>query len=335
MIKAKLYSSLKTKSLAVQCYLCPHSCIIHEGQFGICKTRQNSGGVLYANNFGKLVTARADPIEKKPLYHFYPGHSSFSISSVGCNLSCLNCQNSSISQQHIQNIHVEKYSPEQVVERAFKANCKSIAYTYTEPTTLLEFILATAPLAQQYHIHNVLVSNGYMSNQCIDMLIPQIQAINIDLKSFSDTFYKKICKATLSPILNTIKQFFKAGIHVEITTLLIPELNDTIEELTQICSFIHSIHPEIPWHISRFHPSYKLQNKSITPLQSLMKALEIGQKQGLKHIYIGNTPEINTHTHCQHCATLLITRNNYNTTLQNLDDGYCTECGTRLFGAFT
>ncbi len=335
MKEACLYSRPDPTSTDVQCKLCPHSCHIRNGHTGICHTRKNIEGTLYAINYGKLVAARPDPVEKKPLYHFYPEHLSYSISSVGCNLRCHNCQNSSISQQNINNIHIKDTSPQDVVKSALHHDCKSIAYTYTEPTTLLEFVLDTAKRASPHNIQNIMVSNGFMSDQCIDLLIPAIQAINIDLKSFSESFYKKICHARLAPVLNTIRRLHQAGIHVEITTLIIPDLNDNDNDLNQICEFICSVHPEIPWHISRFHPSYKLSHTPVTPIDSLIKAKIIGENKGLQHIYIGNAPEIESHTYCHHCKTILFERSGFSTTSKHFIGSHCSQCKTKLFGKFT
>lgn len=333
MNKTLLYNQ-RPDSPDVQCRLCPHSCHIAPGHTGICHTRKNFDGVLYALNYGKLVAHSPDPVEKKPLYHFYPNHSTYSISSVGCNLECHNCQNSSISQAQINNIKANTFTPQDVVNDCLNSNCTSISYTYTEPTTLIEFVLDTATLSHEQNLPNIMVSNGYMSDGCIDLLLPHIQAINIDLKSFSNSFYTTLCHATLAPVLNTIERFFHAGVHLEITTLLIPGLNDDSYELKQLASFIQKLSPEIPWHISRFHPAYKLKQVPITPTELLQKAWDIGKDKGLHHVYFGNAPELPSYTLCHHCHAMLFERSGFNTKPVHFSHGKCTLCNTKLFGKF-
>lgn len=253
---------------------------------------------------------------------------------MGCNLACANCQNHTISQQDISHIDIADTTPQEVIGAALESGCDSISYTYTEPTTMVEFILATAKLTPPHQLKNVLVSNGYISDLGIDLLLPYIQAINIDLKSFSDPFYRKFCHATLPPVLNSIKRFYTSGVHIEITTLIIPGLNDSPEELHQIGTFIHDLNPEIPWHISRFHPAYKLGDTPITPSDTLITARDIGQNIGLHHVYIGNAPEIPSHTHCHNCQTILFERSTFAATRQTFANGRCQKCQTKLFGQF-
>jgi pyruvate formate lyase activating enzyme len=334
MIKAGLFSTTDSSNNTVQCELCPHSCLIADGHTGLCHTRRNSDGILYAENYGKIVAASPDPVEKKPLYHFLPNHLSYSISSVGCNFRCLNCQNSSISQQKPQDVDTSTMSPEDVVQGCLDTLCQSISYTYTEPTTLFEFLIDTAQLAEGNGLKNIMVSNGYMSDGCIDQLLPHIHAINIDLKSFSNSFYHKVCHGTLGPVLNTIKRFFTAGVHIEITTLVIPGLSDSLDDLRGIARFIHNLSPKIPWHISRFHPSYKLTTVPLTPSQSLQDAYTVGVEAGLHHIYIGNAQEFQNHTRCHNCQSILFERSGFTTNQKHFANGCCTNCGTRLFGQY-
>ena len=333
MTEATLYTT-QPSSRCLRCLLCPHHCQIRLGQTGLCHTRLNKNGILYALNYGKLVAARPDPVEKKPLYHFYPGHASYSISSVGCNLTCAHCQNHTISQRDVRTLKIAVTKPEDVVSACIASQCQSISYTYTEPTTMLEFVLDSAKLACAKQIKTIMVSNGYMSNQCIDLLLPHIQAINIDLKAFTNLFYQQQCNATLEPVVNSIRRFAGAGTHIEITTLLISGLNDVPQQLHDMASFIAELNPEIPWHLSRCHPAFKFDHHPPTPLHTLQKAVDIGRQHGLKHIYIGNAPETTTHTRCSHCQTILFSRSGFSATAQSFKDGHCLNCKAKLFGTF-
>ncbi|MCK4552711.1 AmmeMemoRadiSam system radical SAM enzyme [Candidatus Pacearchaeota archaeon] len=282
-----IYKKLKDKN--VQCLACSHRCLISKGRTGICGVRQNIGGKLYLLVYGKVMAKYIDPIEKKPLYHFLPGTYAYSIGTVGCNFRCSFCQNYDISQfkEFYGKVLGEKITPKQIVNEAIKNKCKSIAYTYNEPTIFAEFAHDTAKLAKQKNLKNILVTNGYMTKECLDYISPYIDAMNIDLKSFNDKFYLKICKARLKPVLETIKLAHKKKIWIEITTLIIPGENDSKEELEQIARFIASVDKNIPWHISRFFPAYKMLNKPITPIEKLKQAEKIGKKY-LKYVYIGN-----------------------------------------------
>jgi len=296
MKKAVLYDKLDSKK--VKCKACSHRCIISEGETGICGVRKNLKGDLYLSVYGKIISKNSEPIEKKPFYHFLPGSKTFSIGTVGCNFKCDFCQNAEISQFREfyknfskNNFPGEKITPKEIVKEALENNCKSISYTYNEPTIFSEFIRDISILAKKNGLKNLLVTNGFMTKECLDFLSKDncIDAMNIDLKSFNDEFYKKICKARLNPVLETIKRAFKKGIFIEITTLIIPSLNDSEKELNKIAKFIYSIDNKgnIPWHISRFFPFYKMVNSNITPLSSLTKAKKIGEKY-LKYVYIGN-----------------------------------------------
>ncbi len=282
-----LYKKLKDKN--VRCSACSHRCLISPNNTGICGVRKNIDGKLYLLVYGKVMAKQIDPIEKKPLYHFLPGTYAYSIGTVGCNFRCSFCQNYNISQfkEFYGKILGEEISPEQIVDEAIKNKCKSIAYTYNEPTIFIEFAHDTAKLAKQKNLKNILVTNGYMTKECLNYISPYIDAMNIDLKSFNDEFYIKICKARLQPVLETIKRAYKKKIHIEITTLIIPGENDSKQELEKIAKFIASVNKNIPWHISRFFPAYKMLNKPITPIKTLEQAEEIGKKY-LKYVYVGN-----------------------------------------------
>ena len=288
MIKeCELYRKEKKKK--VRCLACSHKCVISEDKSGICGVRKNINGKLMLLVYGKVSYMNVDPIEKKPLYHFFPGSYAFSIGTVGCNFKCDFCQNYDISQASKEGkIFGEEIRPERVVIDAVKMNCKSIAYTYNEPAIFIEFVHDCAIIAKRDGIKNILVTNGYFSKESFDYIKDYIDAANIDLKSFKESFYNKLCGAKLKPVLDNIKRFHKAGIHIEITTLLIPGENDSSAELTKIAKFISSVDKNIAWHISRFFPMYKMTRKEITPLETLNRAEKIGMKY-LEHVHIGNT----------------------------------------------
>ncbi len=278
----------KKEKNGVRCLACSNKCFIENGKTGICGVRKNIRGKLYLLVYGKVVSMNVDAIEKKPLYHFLPGTKSFSIGTVGCNFRCDWCQNFDISQVSKQGgIFGEDMTPEQIVEKAIKTGCKSISYTYNEPTIFIEFVKDVAKIAKKKGLKNVLVTNGYLSKENFNYICDYIDAMSIDLKSFKNEVYKKYCGGRLKPVLDTIKRAYKKGIWIEVTTLVIPKLNDSEKELEKISKFIASIDKNIPWHISRFFPAYKMLDRQITPIESLEKAYKIGKKY-LKEIHIGN-----------------------------------------------
>lgn len=286
MKEAKLFEKVGHN---LRCTACSHNCLISENSTGICGVRKNINGKLYLLVYGKVVAKNIDPIEKKPFKNFLPGTLSFSIGTIGCNFNCSFCQNYDISQFrefYGDKILGENINPRQIVTQAIRAKCKSIAYTYNEPTIFIEFVKDVARFARRRGLKNLMVTNGFMTAKSFNFVKNYIDAMNIDLKSFSDEFYKKLCKASIKPVLDTIKRAHKAGIHVEITTLVIPGENDSLEELEKIAKFISSIDAEIPWHITRYFPHYKLK-KSITPIDTIQKACEMGKKY-LKNVYMGN-----------------------------------------------
>ncbi|MGO9013404.1 MAG: AmmeMemoRadiSam system radical SAM enzyme [Dissulfurispiraceae bacterium] len=332
MHEARLYEKLDEGK--VKCFLCPQYCSISPGKRGICGVRENSGGTLYSLVYGKVAAKHVDPIEKKPFFHFYPGSHSFSIAAVGCNFRCLHCQNYEISQYPKQNKDIpgEEMSPEEVVEEAVRAGCESIAYTYTEPTIFFEFAYDCARLAHKKGIRNVFVSNGYTSPDAIRLIAPYLDANNIDLKG-DDDFYKKVVGAKLQPVLDTIKLMKELGIWVEVTTLIIPDYNDSDDFLTFAAQFIKSVDASIPWHVSQFYPTYKLFDKPRTPLITLRKAREIGLKAGLKYVYEGNVPGTGgENTLCPSCGALLIERIGFSLTHISMKDSKCEKCGARIDG---
>ena len=288
MIKMKLAELYKKEKDKVRCLACSHKCLISKDKTGICGVRKNIENKLYLLVYGKIAAMNVDPIEKKPLYHFLPGTKSFSIGTVGCNFKCDFCQNFEISQASKQgNIFGEEIQPEEIVKRAIQTKCKSISYTYNEPAIFIEFVKDVAKLAKEKKLKNVLVTNGYFSKESFDYIKDYVDAMNIDLKSFSENFYMKYCGGKLEPVLETIKSAKKAGIHIELTTLIIPGLNDSEKEFEKIAKFVASVDKNIPWHISRFFPMYKMLDREITPLETLRRAERVG-KRYLNYVHIGN-----------------------------------------------
>ncbi len=354
--KARLYKSLlddKSKEGKVKCLACMQECIIPLNHTGLCGVRQNKEGKLYLLVYGKASAVNLDPIEKKPLFHFLPKSKIFSIGTVGCNFGCEFCQNWDLSQvtrdlrlkllkekkPELSEIEVNKFGydlpPKKVVELAKKYNAPSIAYTYNEPTIFFEYAYDTAKLAHSIGIKNVFVSNGYESEEALIKIKPYLDAINIDLKSFDDKFYQKLCKAKLQPILNNIKKVYELGIWLEITTLLIPNQNDSDNELTKIAEFIASIDSNIPWHVTAFHPEYKMEDILETKHSDLIRAYNIGKKAGLKYVYIGNINDSQrSNTYCPKCNELLISRNGYNTKIVGLEKGKCNKCHEKISGVW-
>ncbi|MGB2879387.1 MAG: AmmeMemoRadiSam system radical SAM enzyme [Candidatus Omnitrophota bacterium] len=320
----------------VHCYLCAHHCKIEEGRFGFCGMRKNIEGKLYTFAYGEVIASHVDPIEKKPFYHFLPGTYAFSIATIGCNFHCPFCQNWTISQVSARNGGVEGYElkPEKVVSEALRNGCRSISYTYTEPTVFFEYAYDTAKLAKEKGLFNNFVTNGYMTKEAIDAIGPYLDAANVDLKYFRDESYRKICKGSLQPVLDSIRNMKKAGIWVEVTTLVIPGQNDSDEELKDIASFIAETGKEVPWHISRFHPDYKFTESRPTPLGTLERAMEIGREAGLKYVYLGNVMA-GGQTLCPGCGVLLVERSGFTArSTGNFAKGKCAGCGTQIEGVW-
>ena len=319
----------------VQCGLCAHRCTIAGGKRGVCQVRENRDGTLYTLVYGRTIAQHVDPVEKKPLLHFYPGTTAYSIATPGCNFRCPWCQNADISQmpreQHF--IAGDEASPQEIVAAAKKAGSRSIAYTYTEPTVFFEYAYDTARLAREAGLANVYVTNGYMTVEMLEAMHPYLDAANVDLKGFRDETYRKYAAARLQPVLDSLKTMKRLGVWVEVTTLVIPGINDDPAELEDAARFVaDELGEETPWHISRFFPAYEMTDVPPTPVATLQRAREIGLDAGLRYVYVGNVAN-EANTYCHVCGRLLIRRSG----LWVLDnhvqpDGRCPNCGTPVGG---
>jgi len=333
--EARLWAKLDNQK--VHCYLCAHECKISESKYGVCGVRQNVQGVLKTMVYADLIAAHVDPIEKKPLYHFLPGSTSYSIATIGCNFKCGFCQNWRISQLSAKEGYLQsgpEVPPGQVVVDAVKNHCRSISYTYTEPTIFFEYAFDTAKQAREAGLYNVFVTNGYMTRQALDTIRPYLSAANVDLKSFRDASYKKNCKARLQPVLDTIFAMKSLGIWVEVTTLIIPGENDSDNELREIAEYLAGVDRMIPWHISRFHPDYEFTAHQATPLAALHRARELGRQAGLHYIYAGNVME-DANTYCSQCGKPVIERRYMGLQSLLLQDGRCPYCRTEIAGVWS
>jgi pyruvate formate lyase activating enzyme len=298
---------------------------------------ENRGGVLFSLVYGKAAAMHVDPIEKKPFFHFRPGSSAFSVATVGCNMRCLNCQNADISQMPRDQGRIEgrETTPEEIVEAAAESGAKIISYTYTEPAVYFDYALDIAAIAVRKGIENTFVTNGYFTDETVRAAAPLIRASNVDLKAFSDETYRKVCGATLQPVLESIRLMKSLGVWVEVTTLLIPGLNDSDEELGDIARFIHSVDPGIPWHVSRFFPQYRMTDRGATPVESIRRAGTIGREAGLRYVYAGNVPgEEGEHTFCWKCGGLLVERYGFQVVSKRIRDSRCPDCGTVIDGVW-
>jgi len=325
----------KGERAEVQCRLCPHQCQIQEGGRGVCCVRENRSGTLYSLVYGRPVSTNVDPIEKKPLFHFMPGSRAFSIATVGCNLRCLHCQNHDISQMPRESgaVYGREVPPERIVDMAAQSGCASISYTYTEPTVYFEYALEVARLARARGLKNNFVTNGYTALEALEAVGPYLDGANVDLKSFSESFYKKVCGASLTPVLESIKRMKTLGTWIEITTLLIPGKNDSPEELREIAEFIRATGLEIPWHISAFHPTYRMLEPPRTSARSIRSAMEIGKESGLRYVYAGNLPgDEGECTYCYSCGELLIERYLFQINTNKIQAGRCPSCSAPIDG---
>lgn len=330
----------------MQCETCHHFCKIQENHTGVCGIRQNLKGKLYLLTYGKAIAANVDPIEKKPLFHFLPGSKIFSFGTLGCNFRCANCQNYDISQMYGLKGRAEEYikidwgknmSPDEAVKQAKKNGCESIAYTYNEPTIFLEYALDTMKLAKKEGLKNVWVSNGFMSDKTLDLIIPYLDAINIDIKSFEDGFYQTNCGARIQPVLDNCKRMAMDGVWTEITTLVIPTLSDNEEMLRNVAKFIkNELGDFVPWHVSAFSGaiSWKLKRLPDTSAAKINRAYAIGKEEGLKYVYAGNVWEEDFEsTFCRKCGEKVIRRVGYEVFRKD-KNGKCPKCVTEIKGIF-
>ncbi|MDD2367505.1 MAG: AmmeMemoRadiSam system radical SAM enzyme [Desulfuromonadaceae bacterium] len=333
MKEAMFYECLTEKR--VKCTLCRFNCIIKEGSRGLCSVRENRAGTLYTLVYGIICAEHIDPIEKKPLFHVTPGSKSYSIATFGCNFHCRHCQNYSISQiGRNDQIRGVKRTSEQIIEQAVGNNCKSISYTYTEPTVFFEFAYDTARIARDAGLKNIFVTNGYISREALAVIAPFLDAANIDLKGFSDIFYRDTVGADLSELLDSIIEYRKHGIWLEITTLIIPGLNDSEEQLKGVAEFITAnLGVDTPWHVTQFHPAYRITDRNPTKMSTLCKARDIGLAAGLRYVYLGNMPgEGGENTNCPECRSTLIKRHGFMIESNLISRGSCPDCNALIAG---
>ncbi len=332
----KAYLSEQDQDGNVNCFLCRHRCHVKPGKRGFCMVRENRDGILYTLVYDKIAAANIDSIEKKPLFHFFPSSRAFSFGTMGCNFRCSFCQNYQLSQIQDKEGRIwgDSYEPAELVGLAVNANCKSVAYTYSEPTIFYELARDTMVKAHEAGFYNVFVTNGYMSPEMIEDSKGLIDAANVDLKAFNQDFYKKYVKAKLEGVLDSAKALKDNGVWLEVTTLLIPGANDDEYELKELASFIvNELGPDTPWHVSRFHPDYKEGDLPPTPAQSLIKTANMGKDQGLNYVYVGNV-KTNTleNTYCPACGELLIERVGFTIANYDIQSGKCSKCSHPIPG---
>jgi len=332
-VEARYYTRFATH---VRCHLCPNRCIIAEGERGHCRVRENRGGRLYSMVYGNPGARQVDPIEKKPFYHFLPSAAAFSIATAGCNLRCLYCQNWTISQVRPEDIRHTDLPPAEVVRHAKNAGASVIAYTYSEPTAFYEYMLATGRLAREEGIGNVVVSNGYINQDPLRELCRVVDAIKIDLKAYDAGFYRRVCGGELEPVLRSIQTIHDMGVHLEIVNLVVPTLNDDLEQLRALARWVaREVSPDVPLHFSRFYPMYKLTNLPSTPVETLERARDIALEEGVRFVYVGNVPgHEGNHTDCPACGRRLVTRMGYGVMEYNIESGTCTYCGQPIPGVW-
>ncbi|WP_428567081.1 MAG: AmmeMemoRadiSam system radical SAM enzyme [Solidesulfovibrio sp. DCME] len=318
------------------CRLCAHFCRVEDGKRGLCGVRTNVGGELMTLVYDRVAAAHLDPVEKKPLYHFYPGSLTFSFGTMGCNLSCAFCQNYSLSQPPRQGkgIAGEKVTPADLVATAQRSGAASISYTYSEPTVFFELMRDTADLAHEAGLQNIMVSNGFQSRQCLDALAGRIDAANIDLKAMHPSFYERICGAKLAPVLKNLVHMRKLGWWIEVTTLLIPAANDDAAQLRRLADFLfQELGPDTPWHISRFHPDFAMRETPSTPMESLLRAHAIGREAGLRYVYVGNIRDDTwNRTLCPSCGATVLERAGMVLGQARTREGHCVSCGAPIAG---
>ena len=328
--EAKFWKPLKDS--LVQCLLCPHHCTIAPDKHGICGVRKNENGKMFSLIYGSVSSVADDPIEKKPLYHFYPGSLVLSFGSVGCTFRCDHCQNYSISMANPESFNFQEIPPESVVALAKSHGCRGVAWTYNEPTIWHEYTLDTAKLVKKAGLYTVYVTNGYIEEDPLKEIAQYLDAMNIDVKAFHEDFYKKICKARLAPVLQTCEQAKHLGIHLELTYLVIPGFNDAFDEITGFCQWVkEKLGADTPVHFSRFHPEYKMSNTPETPTSTLLGAYAKAKDAGLQYVYLGNIPHGNyDNTVCPSCGSLLVERLGFSAYLRGITKGKCSRCGAAI-----
>ncbi|HRC88729.1 MAG TPA: AmmeMemoRadiSam system radical SAM enzyme [Bacteroidales bacterium] len=321
----------------IMCRICPNECVLKEGEISQCNNRKVIKSKLYTMAFGNPCSVNVDPIEKKPLYHFLPGTTAFSIATAGCNLACLNCQNWSISQTSPEKTRNYSLPPEQVISESLKYKCKSIAYTYSEPITFYEYSYETAKLAREAGVKNIFISNGYINREPLEKICDVLDAANIDLKSFNESTYLKLTGGKLQTVLESLKVYRDKGVWLEITNLVVPTWTDKLDEIRNMCNWLFKNgFSEIPLHFSRFYPAYKLDQVPPTPVDILNRAAKIAAEEGLKYVYIGNVPgnELSD-TRCPSCNNVIIKRTGYRIDFVKINNGKCSLCGNKIAGIWT
>ncbi len=327
----------KMKGGAVRCRLCPRGCVIPNGRFGFCRVRQNRNGALRSLVYGHPVTLVADPIEKKPFFHVRPGSKAFSLATVGCNIACKFCQNYDISMASPSDAPIPFRSPAEIAALAKAAGCGAVAFTYTEPIVFYEYMADCARAARDLGLGSVMVSNGFIEEAPLKALLPLLTAVKIDLKSFSESFYKEVCAGRLQPVLDTLKQLHEGGTWTEVVTLLIPGLNDSPDEIKRLAAWLAAnTGPTVPLHFSRFHPAYRMRNLPPTPYDTLRTARELALKEGCRFVYIGNAPGLGGEdTACPACGELVVKRRGYSIEANRLKNGVCPACGKPVPGVWS
>ena len=313
----------------VQCFLCPHNCTINENKRGVCGVRKNEGGKLYSLIYSSCSSVAEDPIEKKPLYHFYPGSVALSLGSVGCNLRCDHCQNYSISRASPNDMFLKEISPEAAVELGKNHGCKVISWTYNEPTIWHEYTFDSAKLTKKAGLATVYVTNGYINEEPLKEISSYLDAMNIDVKAFHEDFYKKICKARLEPVLNTCEISKNLGIHIEVTYLVITGYNDSLDEIRKFCKWVvDKLGEDTPVHFSRFHPDYNMKDIPATPIDTLLKIYDISKEVGIQYPYLGNVPHGHyENTYCPRCGNIIVQRHSFSANIVGLKKKNCKKCG--------
>lgn len=322
----------------VRCLVCPRECVIPEGHRGFCRVRENIGGTYYLIVYGKTCAVHIDPIEKKPLFHFLPGTSAFSIATVGCNMTCKFCQNWEISQARPEEVHASDSAPETVAARALTYDAPTIAYTYTEPIVWNEYVKDTARAGRAHGVKSVMISAGYINAGALVDLTEEMDAIKVDLKAFDDAFYRDVCSASLKPVLDSLVQVRQSGTWLEIVNLIIPTLNDGEKQVADLCKWVvENVGDDVPVHFTRFYPTYKLRNLPPTPLSSVVRAREVALAHGVKFAYVGNVPSGHPgeSTYCPGCGRVVIERAGYRVVSLDIEGGKCSSCQTPIPGVWS